>query len=282
MSLAPQSHRVVVYHQTHRIGGHQVPVASLARHGATHLIVAAVHIGDDRRVVVNDHEHTHPYHDGLWREVAGVQDSGLPVLAMVGGWAPGTIDKLDGAMFREFYPLLRDFLREHRFDGIDIDVEQPMSLDGVTGLIDAVRADFGPDFLVVLAPVGTALSGGENLSGFDYDELYRRRGDEIDFVNVQFYSGYGSLATAAGYDEIVARGVYPPDKLVAGVIGHPEDGAGWVDPYEVARTVKELGSRYPNFGGVDVWEYFRALPGGRDAPWRWVDEMSGALALASH
>jgi N-acetyl-beta-hexosaminidase len=251
----------------------------MIEHGLTHLILAAVHITDDGRIVLNDHEHTDAHHDRLWAEMPEVQAAGIPVLAMVGGWAPGTMCKLDTADFARYYPALRDFLRAHRFDGIDIDVEQDMSLEGVVALIDALRADFGRDFQIILAPVGDAMWGGEHLSGFDYDDLYRQRGDDIDFVNVQFYSGYGTLASADDYDRIVARGVYPAHKLVAGMIGNPGDGGGYVDIAAVATTVRELRARHPEFGGVDVWEYFQAMPGGADAPWEWIDAMRGALDL---
>jgi hypothetical protein len=40
-----------------------------------------------------------------------------------------------------------------------------MSLAGVERVVDALRRDFGTWFLVTLAPVATALSGGGNLSG---------------------------------------------------------------------------------------------------------------------
>lgn len=271
--------RVIAYHQSHAIRGEHVPLMPMVEHGLTHLILAAVHITDDARITLNDHEHTHPQHDRVWAEMAEVQRAGVPVLAMVGGWAPGTMCKLDSGELERYYPPLRDFLRQHDFDGLDIDVEQDMSLVGVVALIDALRADFGADFLIILAPVATAMWGGEHLSGFDYEELYRSRGSDIDFVNVQFYSGYGSLADTSDYERIVARGVYPLEKIVAGMIGNPNDGAGYVDTGMIVSTIGGLRSAHPDFGGVDVWEYFRAMPGGPARPWEWIDSMRGALAL---
>ncbi len=268
----------MVYHQSHGAGADYVPLGPMVASGRlTQLIIAAVHITDDGRVVLNDHDHDDAYHDRLWTELADVQQAGVQALAMVGGWAPGTTNKLDVAGFDRYYPPLRDFLVRHGFDGVDIDVEQDMSLPGVIGLIDALRRDFGPEFVIILAPVASALAGGGNLSGFDYEELFRRRGQEIDWVNAQFYSGFGSAADASDYVAIIDRGVYPPDKVVLGVIGHPDDGSGYVDVARVAGTVRDLCRRYPDFGGVDVWEYFRALPGGRPEPWRWIDLLAAAL-----
>lgn len=275
--VAAAHRRVMVYHQSHGHGDSYVPLRPMVDAGVTELIIAAVHIRDNGAVVLNDHDHTDPYHARLWEEMAAVQDAGVPVLAMVGGWAPGTTDKLDGDRFETYYPVLREFLRQHDFDGIDIDVEQEMTLGGVLRLIDALRSDFGPDFLIILAPVATAMWGGRHLSGFDYEELYRRRGAEIDWVNVQFYSGFGSAADTDDYDKIIGRGVYSPDKVVLGVIGNPLDGEGYVEVDTVADTVRRLCARYPEFGGVDVWEYFRALPGGREEPWRWIELMREAM-----
>ncbi|MFC7620876.1 glycosyl hydrolase family 18 protein [Microlunatus sp. GCM10028923] len=270
--------RLMVYHQSHGTGADFVELQPMIASGRlTQLIIAAVHITDDGRIVLNDHDHDDPYHDQLWSEVSRVRAAGVPVLAMVGGWAPGTTDKLDGAGLARYYPPLRDFLARYAFDGIDIDVEQDMSLAGVIALIDALRADFGPDFAIILAPVASALAGGGNLSGFDYEELYRERGHEIAWVNAQFYSGFGSAADPADYVTIIERGVYPPDKVVLGMIGNPADGHGYVDVDRVAETVRDLVQRYPEFGGVDVWEYFRALPGGRSEPWRWIDLMADAM-----
>lgn len=273
-----RTHRLSVYHQSHGHGDDFVSLDALGSTAdVTHLFVAAVHLTDDHRVILNDHEHDDPHHDRLWDEVARVQQRGVQVCAMVGGWAPGTMCKLDLDQIDEFYPLLRAFLRAHRFDGIDIDVEQDHSLDGVVELVRRLRDDFGDDFTIVLAPVASALWGGANLSGFDYEELHRRCGDQIDFLQVQFYSGFGSTATVDDYERIVARGVWPVDKLVMGMSANPEDANGFEPLDATVATVTELCRRYPDFGGVDCWEYFRALPGGRQAPEQWVHLMREAM-----
>lgn len=278
MSAHTPNPRIVVYHQAHGHGDTFVPLAPMIASGnLTHLILAAVHITDDGTVTLNDHAHDDPHHDRLWQEARMVQDGGIPVMVMVGGWAPGTMCKLDGDDFDTYYPVFRDFLRAHAIQGVDIDVEQDMSLEGVIRLIDQLRADFGPEFDIILAPVASAMWGGDNLSGFDYEELYRARGDEIDWVQVQFYSGYGSLEDTRDVQRIIDRGVYPVDKLVLGVVGHPDDANGYVDIDRQCATLSEIAAAYPNIGGVDVWEYFRALPGGLEAPWEWIDRVHDAL-----
>lgn len=274
--------RVVVYHQSHGHGETFVPLAPMIESGnLTHLIISAVHINDDKTVTLNDHPHDDPYHDQLWAEAADVAAAGVSVMVMVGGWAPGTMEKLDGEQFDTYYPAFRDFLRVHNIQGVDIDVEQDMSLEGVVRLIDALRADFGGDFDIILAPVASAMWGGENLSGFDYEELYRLRGDEIDWVQIQFYSGFGSLEDTRDVERIIERGVYPVDKLVLGAIGDPADGSGFVEIDRLCATLSEVAAKYPTIGGVDVWEYFNALPGGREKPWLWIDRVHEALVAGA-
>ena len=128
----PTDHRIVAYHQTHGHGDTFVDLSPLgASAPLTHLIVAALHIADDGTVILNDHPVDDDYHTQLWDQLDAVRSRGVRVLAMVGGWAPGTMCKLDGESLSIYYPGLRDFLTQRHFDGIDIDVEQEMSLPGV-------------------------------------------------------------------------------------------------------------------------------------------------------
>ncbi|MCA3766272.1 MAG: glycosyl hydrolase family 18 [Cutibacterium sp.] len=275
----PTDHRIVAYHQTHGHGDTFVDLSPLgASAPLTHLIVAALHIADDGTVILNDHPVDDDYHTQLWDQLDAVRSRGVRVLAMVGGWAPGTMCKLDGESLSIYYPGLRDFLTQRHFDGIDIDVEQEMSLPGVCTLIERFRSDFDEDFEIVLAPVASALHGGANLSGFDYQELHQLRGDDIDFYNAQFYSGFGSLASPDDYVSIVEHSIIPVNKIVTGMAGSPDAAQGFVDMATVSDTISTLCQRYPNFGGVDVWEYPLALPGAPDHPDQWVHVMHHAMS----
>ena len=78
-------------------------------------------------------------------------------------------------MFLEFHqyydPLLNNFIKKYKLDGIDIDVEQFVDIDVALRLIKQLYNDMGPDFAITLAPVATALLNGGNLSGFSYSDL---------------------------------------------------------------------------------------------------------------
>lgn len=185
--------RIITYYQTHHspAGAHisVLPLLNKPDIGLTHLILAAVHLNEDpSALTLNDHHPDHPRFTTLWAELRILQASGIKVLAMLGGAAKGTFTRLDqdDQVFERYYVPLRDTVRQHALDGLDLDVEEDMSLAGIIRLIDRLRADFGTDFIITLAPVAAALLNAEhNLSGFDYEALEVMRGKEIAWYNAR-------------------------------------------------------------------------------------------------
>lgn len=183
---------------------------------------------------------------------------------MLGGAAKGSYARLDAsqAQFEAYYSPLADLIRKRGLDGLDLDVEEEMSLRGIIRLIDRLRSDFGPGFIITLAPVAAALvslNPAHNLSGFNYGELERQRGREISWYNAQFYCGWGDCSSPAMYEMILLRG-WEKEKIVVGMVTNPENGSGWV-PWEVFCGVVPLmigagvGGR-DRFGGVMGWYVF--------------------------
>lgn len=199
-------------------------------------------------------------------------------MGMLGGAAKGSFTRLDldEDTFEAYYIPLRNLIRERGLDGLDLDVEEPMTLAGIIRLIDRLKTDFGASFIITLAPVAAALMSEReehNLSGFSYEALEVMRGKQIAWYNTQFYCGWGDLSKTDGFDFMVRRG-YPADKLVVGMVTNPSNGSGWV-PFEMLQEVLiTLKVRYPGFGGVMGWEYFNSLPGDRARPWEWAAFMT--------
>jgi hypothetical protein len=230
-------------------------------------------------MTLNDHPPSHPRFQTLWAEMRVLQASGIKVLGMLGGAAKGSYERLDASQeqFESFYGPLRDLIRDRALDGLDLDVEEEMSLNGIIRLIDRLRADFGKDFIITAAPVAMALLDfTKNLSGFDYEALEVMRGRDIAWYNTQFYCGWGDMTATLMYDVMVRRG-WPPEKVVAGLVTNPDNGAGFVPFHLLSNVVQVLKLRYPEFGGISGWEYFNALPGGRDKPWEWSSQMTRLL-----
>ena len=258
MPLLPigQGPRLIVYHQTLNAPNDGPPVSLLPlltnNTGLTHVIVAAIHINEGSgNITLNDDPPEAAKHATLWGEMAWVQAAGVKVMALLGGAAKGSFERLDGddvTRFEAYYTPLRDLLRRHRFDGCDLDIEEPTSLPGTIRLIDRLRADFGPKFLITLAPVATALLPNQpHLSGpaFDYRLLEQMRGHEIAWYNTQFYCGWGDATTTFWYDAIMSVG-WPANKVVVGLVTNPGNGAGYVEQsisHDVMRKVGPKSAR---------------------------------------
>ena len=287
--------RLILYHQTiHDSDGNFVSILPLlTRPGisVTHLIVAAIHINEDPdALTLNDHSPSDPRFTSLWAELRAAQASGVTVLGMLGGAAKGTYARLDldvnnddadgtaAAAFERYYAPLAALVRERGLQGLDLDVEEDMSLGGIVRLVDRLRADFGPDFIITLAPVAAALlDPRRNLSGFDYEALEAMRGPQIAWYNAQFYCGWGDASNPVMYDIICATHRWAPEKVVLGLVTTPENGAGWV-PFEVlGPNLELLRKQFPRFGGVMGWEYFNCRPGGLQRPWEWAEQMTRFL-----
>jgi ankyrin repeat protein/chitinase len=269
----PEGLRIVCYHQTHHLqNGDFVSLLPLITEatGATHVILAAIHLDEGPgNIHLNDDRPSDPKFAALWKEVLALQNTGIKVLGMLGGASAGSFMRLNSLEFEAYYTPLKDMITAHSLDGLDLDVEEEMPLDGIIQLIDRLKNDFGDDFLITLAPIAAALYGSENLSGFDYRSLEAARGDKIAWYNAQFYCGWGSMEDTEHYDAIIKRG-WPASKVVVGLVTNPANGIGWVSQGVLETTLTELKKKYPDFGGVMGWEYFNSLPGDEERPWEWA------------
>jgi chitinase len=276
---AAGTHRVVVYYQTQYSNGTYVSPLGLTDNdtGVTDVEVGAIHLDANSVVHLNDTPPSDPSFTQMWSDLAAMQAKGVRVNAMVGGAAQGSFQRLD-TDFATYYPLLRNLVTTYHLNGLDLDVEESMSLPGIERLIDQLRTDFGSSFVITLAPVVPDLNGGSGLSGFNYDDLYRDRGSSISWFNTQFYCGWGDLSGTSDYDSIIAHGTVPASKVVAGVLTNPANcGSGYVDVGTLSNTLKSLIAEYPDMGGVSGWEYFNSLPGDTGAPWKWAAAVNAAM-----
>ncbi|MEU8325137.1 hypothetical protein AB0C33_42805 [Nonomuraea sp. NPDC048881] len=258
--------RLVMYYRTHCDGGLYVSPLPLIerRTGLTHLVVATVEVGADGDVRLNGAPPDCPDLAQMWDDVQVTQVYGARALAMIDG-----LDRLDHD-FGACYPPLRRLLARRRLDGVDLRLTAPMSPPGLARLIDRLRADFGPAFLIALTPSAAV----------DHDQVFRDRGADLAWLNLPMYGGPRSLADPCDYDAVLAGGVVPAGRLVAGAVTTPDNGGGgYVEIDRLAATVAELLHRHPGMGGVSGWEYYNALPGGTDAPWQWAERVGAALKL---
>lgn len=214
-----------------------------------------------------------PGHAWAFLEMGKVQRAGVAVsMAMRGGFTYFNSD----STFDSYYAALHYTLRKYKFDGIDLDIEDygeqrpnPITLEPVVRLIQRLRKDFGPDFVITLAPVSTALSGGSNMSKFSYAELEKRCGKDIDWYNVQFYYLPNELESTDTVDAVMNHG-WKPERIVIGMVTEPDFGDDvFVELPKVAKTLHTLVDKYPTLRGIDGFDYYDQKPGGYPAPWEW-------------
>lgn len=295
---AGQTPRLVLYAQTHDHNGQRVSLLPLVtdQTGVTHLIVGCLHLHDTPGVLrLNDHDPNDARFDALWSEVKWLQGAGIKVLLMVGGASQGSYQKLAGdqASFEAFYTPVLDLLRRRGLDGVDLDVEEVVEHKIIKRLLLRVRQDLGPQFLVTMAPVATAmipdpkipisipvfalLPSLPHLSGFSY---FRLESDPqlkqiISWYNVQFYCGWGDASQSAHYDMIIRAG-WDPSRVVMGVVTNPNNGSGYVNLDQLLPNITRLRQLYPSFGGVMGWEYFNAGMQREDwdKPTHWIKELA--------
>lgn len=276
--------RLITYYQTHHDqDGKPISVLPLLTQpdiSMTHVIVAAIHLnGNPNEITLNDHKPSDPRFQTLWAELRVLQAGGIKVMGMLGGAAKGSYERLDGddAQFERYYLPLKALIAFRGLDGLDLDVEEEMSLAGVIRLIDRLRADFDKDFIITLAPVAAAMiDPNANLSGFDYEALEVMRGREISWYNTQFYCGWGDFTNPLMYDMMVRKG-WNPSKIVVGLVTNPANGPGFVPWTIVTDVLRVITARYPGFGGIMGWEYFNSLPGENARPWEWGKEMTSRI-----
>ncbi len=184
----------------------------------------------------------------LWMDILKTSLSGMTILVMLGG-AGGAYHYLFQD-FETYYEMLYLFLKKYPFiRGIDLDVEETITLDNIKSLINRLHQDFGKDFIITMAPIEAAMSSDfPGLGGFSYKTLYHSpEGQRINWFNVQCYASY----TAEVYQEIIKNG-YPEEKITFGMLGDNFTN----DTFTQATTeIKKIVKQFPKMNGVCLWEY---------------------------
>ena len=229
------------------------------------IIVSSIHFGEDKSgkkgIYLNDNIPYDPLFNELWFETEKISAQGCTIMLMMGGAGLAY-----GELFSDFntyYPLLKQLIVEKSWiKGIDLDIEESVTLDNVKMLMNRLIKDFGEDFIITMAPVSPSLmNDGSSMAGFSYKELYlSKEGKYISWFNTQCYYSF-SYET---YDSIIRNG-YPPDKIVMGMESGQFDKNSF--PKALHEVIK-IKNKYPNFSGVYDWEYLNAPPD-NDDPSQW-------------
>lgn|ERR1711871_486936 len=259
--------RIIYYYQTFV----QLSLVLFSNPFVTHIHLSSIHFGVNNDsspyIHLNNYPPNDPKFDNVWKNLEISRENNIKNILMIGG-AGGAYNYLFSD-FNIYYKLLYDVINKYPIDGIDLDIEEPVKLNDVKMLIRKIRADFGEDFIISMAPVSFALKyNNSGLGNFSYKELFNSdEGKMIDYFNGQFYGDYNINS----YKKVVDNN-YPPNKIVMGMLSEDVFN-NFCYTYNV---VKNLSNTYQNFGGVFVWEYFNAPPS-KHFPILWSYYMYNAL-----
>ena len=240
------------------------------------IIVSSIHFGKNslgqKNIYLNDNIPYNPLFNELWLETEKISAQGCIIMLMMGGAGLAYGELFSD--FKTYYPLLKVLITEKSWiKGIDLDIEESVTLDNVKMLINQLIKDFGENLIITMAPVSPSLWHDGSEDGFNYKELYlSKEGKHIKWFNTQCYYAF----TYETYDTIVKNG-YPPEKIVMGM----ESGQFTDKTFkEALHEVIKIKTKYPSCGGVFDWEYLNAPPDTKD-PSQWAKLMKNLKCLSS-
>jgi hypothetical protein len=223
----------------------------------TDIIISSLHFGLDMNnnpyIHLNDFTPDDKQFDEMWSETYIANDIGINIYIMLGGAGGAYVDLFNN--FETYYKLLIELIKSKPFiKGINLDVEEQIGLDNIIMLIERLDTDLDKDFYITLAPISYALLTNEpGLGGYSYKDLKNSKvGNRINQLYGQFYGDF----TFDTYDNIIKNG-YNESEIVIGMLGTEYNK----DTLKNAcNELKKIVEKYPNFGGVYLWEYCLAPP----------------------
>ena len=233
------------------------------------VTISSIHFDVDShnqpQIYLNDNLPNDIKFNKLWKQTKVLSENNCSIMLMIGG-AGGAYTKLF-QNFSVYYPLLKKLLHEQIFiKGVNLDIEEEVTLDNIKMLIRNLNKDFGTEFIISMAPISESMiHDGSGMGGFCYKELYNSyEGKMIHYFNVQCYQSFSKQT----YSSIINNG-YPPDKIIMGMLSGQFIEKTFPKALE---EVKKCLLEYPTMKGVYTWEYIDAPPN-IDDPSQWAKFM---------
>lgn len=201
--------------------------------------------------------------------IKAMQQKGQKVLISFGG---GTMDSnayralsQDTAKLAD---LLASFVKNNELDGVDIDYEDTAAFTGQAGyngaqflvsLTQELRKRLpSPNYIISHAPQPPYLEQGGYMAG--YVEVVQQAGQEIDWLNVQFYN---NPPWSANPDQIVSSYLnytklpnMSPEKVIAGFpVTQNDAGSGYMPVQTIINEVIKPIQQQSSLGGIMNWQF---------------------------
>ena len=221
------------------------------------IIVSSLHfdtVNKEIDIFLNDNKPNDKLFDNMWKQTKQAHDKGITIMMMLGG-AGGAYQQffLD---INKTYPKLLNLIKSKPWiKGLDLDIEEMVTIDNIKLLINKLYDDLGNDFIITMAPVCESLMNDlPGMVNFSYKNLYNSpEGKKIHWFNTQSYDGSFNKSTI----DMIVKNKYPVEKIVMGMMSGDFNKNSFPN---AINEVKEILIEYPNFGGVFDWEYLDAPP----------------------
>ncbi|MBE0370516.1 glycosyl hydrolase family 18 protein [Pseudoalteromonas aurantia] len=163
---------------------------------------------------------------------------------------------------------LASFVKNNQLDGVDIDYEDTAAFTGQAGydgaqflisLTQELRKRLpSPDYIISHAPQPPYLEQGGYMAG--YVEVVELVGQEIDWLNVQFYN---NPPWSANPDQIVSSYLnytklpnMSPEKVIAGFpVTQNDAGSGYMPVQTIINEVIKPIQQQSSLGGIMNWQF---------------------------
>ena len=222
------------------------------------IIVSSIHFGNNKDgspyIHLNNLEPDNSAFNTLWEQTKTlVTNYNKEIILMLGGAGSAYSELFN--KYDTYYPMLLQTLKSHSWiTGIDLDIEESVSIDNIKMLMRDIHDEFGDDFVITMAPLAGSLTNDvAGMGGFIYKDLYNSpEGKFITRFNVQAYGSY----TFETFQAIVNNG-YPAKKIVLGMVTGQFSKNSFKDALD---EVKHITHIYKDIGGVFCWEYCNSPP----------------------
>ena len=251
--------RNIIYYSSN---ANQIPLAGIANLPYTDVIIAFLIPGDNLVLIGSGGA----FDDNLQSNIQTLQNAGKNVLISVGGgagWPSSAYESYAQNVNGLVDQLVTNWVTKYGFDGVDIDYEDD---SGFTGTYDGVGflialtnglAQAMPQKIITHAP---QTPYWDPLYNNAYNQIWKGAGDQITWINNQFYNNPQFDATpdlkVEWYDKIAST--TGAQKLM---VGAPVTAAGAGEGYipldqMISQVIQPLKDAWgPEFGGVMGWEF---------------------------
>ena len=237
----------------------------------THIHLSSIHFGlnDNAKpyIHLNDDDPRNKKFNNVWDDLRKCKKKGIKVILMVGG-AGGAYEVMF-SKYSIYKTLLFDVIDKYKdvIDGIDLDVEEYITLGNIILLKNDIHLKYGSNFIISMTPlVDSIMSNDPGMGGFSYKDLYNSIvGKHITYFNVQCYGSFN----LDNYKKMLSNG-YPTEMINMGMLSS-------MDMDSALDTIKDIIKAGYVLGGVYNWEYYNSPPDGEKNPITWSKEIYKAI-----